>query len=71
MKTGGDVFTWALCINAAILNLLSLYKFSTFADLKSSFVRSNFVLLWTDLKLAFVGCAVFSDSFDKNYPKLS
>ena len=34
-------------MNTAMLNILSLYKFSTFADLKSSFVCSNFVLLWT------------------------
>ena len=39
----------ALCINTAILNILSLYKFSTFVDLKSSFVCSNFVFLFVQI----------------------
>ena len=43
-----DVFVWTLCINTAMLNTLSLYKFSTFADLKSSFACSNLVLLSTN-----------------------
>ena len=44
------------------------------ADLKSSFVCSNPVLLWTnglfELRV-FVGDVVFSDLLDKYYPKLS
>ena len=47
MKKGGDVLVRTLRINTAVFYILSLYKFSTFADLKSSSVCSDFVLLWT------------------------
>ena len=60
MKTGGDVFVYTLCINTAMLNILSLYNFSTFADLKCSFVCSNFVLLWTIRIACFYWLHVFS-----------
>ena len=29
LKTGGDIFVWTLCINTAMLNILSLHEFST------------------------------------------
>ena len=35
------------CFCVAMPNILSLYKFSRFVDLKSYFVCSDFVLLWT------------------------
>ena len=38
VKREGDVFVWTLCINTAMLNILSLYKSSTFANLKCSLV---------------------------------
>ena len=68
VKTGGDICVWNLWINTAMPNKLSLYKFSlykfsTFADFKSYFVCSNFVLLRTILIACFFGCVVFSDSF--------
>ena len=53
-----------------MLNIFSLNKFSTFSDLKSFFVYSNFVLLWAIQIASFVDCVVISDSFDKYYPEL-
>ena len=55
----------------AMLNILSLYKFTTFADLKSSFVCSHFVLLSTIRIARFCWLRIFSDLLDRYYPKLS
>ena len=64
MKTGGDAFVWTWCINTVMLNILSLYKFSTFVDLKSS-VCSKFALLWTIRIALFCWLrSFFSDSLD-------
>ena len=63
------------CMNSIdkyrMFNILSLYKFSAFADLKSCFVCSNFVLLWTFRIACFCWLRSFSDSLDEHYPKLS
>lgn len=53
VKTEGDVFVWTLCMNTLMPNILSLYKFSELVGLESSFVWSNFVLLWIILIACF------------------
>ena len=51
MKTGGDAFVKTPNTDTfhavGMFNILSLYKFSTFVDLKIYFLCSNFFLLWT------------------------
>ena len=49
-----------------LLNVHCLHKFSTFADLKSSLVCSNFVLLWTiySNRVFLLGVQFFSDLLD-------
>ena len=59
LKIKEDLFLWTTYINAALLNILSLYKFSTCTDLKSSFVCSNYVLLWT----IWIACFCWVSSF--------
>ena len=51
--------------------MLSLYEFSTFADLKSYFVCSDFVLLWAIPIACFCWLCRLSELIDKYYPKLS
>ena len=53
-KSGEHLFVWTPSINTAMFPILSLYEFSTFADLKSSFVAMFKFCLIMDCSFLFV-----------------